>query len=106
MTPMKKDLALPLDVFIGNANGKGLIRIETSIDARPSGVHITSLTRDKKEYAELIVRAVNNHDALLNVCREVEKSLSLNASGASPAFIAEIQHARICLRNAITNAEK
>lgn len=35
----------PWDCFVGNANGRGLVRIETSGDAPAAGVHIASLPR-------------------------------------------------------------
>ena len=67
----------PWDYFKGNANGKGLIRIESGIDARPSGVHISSLTRSEENEAnaELIVIAVNNHKNLVETLRYVEEIL-------------------------------
>jgi hypothetical protein len=47
----------PWDYFIGNANGKGLIRIECQ------GRHIASMPRGKEseEFAKLIVDSVNAH---------------------------------------------
>lgn len=36
----------PWTYFVGNANGRGLIRIETAHDAKPvAGVHIASMAR-------------------------------------------------------------
>ncbi|HXE09583.1 MAG TPA: hypothetical protein VN612_16895 [Acidobacteriaceae bacterium] len=50
----------PWTYFVGNANGRGLIRIETAHDAKPvAGVHIASMARGgvSKANARLIAAA-------------------------------------------------
>lgn len=58
--------------FVGNANGKGLIRIE--IDG--TGEHVASMPRGEKskEYAAFIVRACNGWDSI-DALRERIKEL-------------------------------
>lgn len=54
--------------------------------------------------AELVVRAVNNFDGLLEACQEAEEMLSIDASGASTRFLSALQIARVSIRQAITKA--
>jgi hypothetical protein len=49
----------PLAVFVGNANGRGLIRIETDASAPIAGVQVCSLTRDKEAWATALVDGFN-----------------------------------------------
>jgi len=67
-----KHTALPWEYFKGNANGKGLIRIESGIDARPSGIHIASLTRtpENEANADFIITACNAHEDLVSVAQK------------------------------------
>ena len=54
----------PWTYFVGNANGRGLIRVEADHDSPAAGTHIASLTRDRVEDAKLIISAVNERDRL------------------------------------------
>lgn len=58
----------PWDFFIGNTNGRGLIRIEASIDSPAAGTHIASLARGKisEENARLIAVAPELLKAAIN----------------------------------------
>lgn len=49
----------PWDYFVGNANGRGLIRVETAHDAPVAGVHIASAVRgaESEANARLIAAA-------------------------------------------------
>lgn len=64
MTPTTEQQlrAAKLTYFIGNANGRGLIRIE--VDG--TGEHIASMPRGKKseDYAAALVRAYNRAESL------------------------------------------
>lgn len=53
----------PWTYFVGNANGRGLVRIETAAEADEAGVHIASMPRGKQNemVAERIVYAVNSY---------------------------------------------
>jgi hypothetical protein len=110
MNTMKNDLATPRPWTLEHKEfmgcGFNVWKIFDEYGEREIAVSTLVDDAEQKANAELIVRAVNNLDALIEVCRAAEKSLSLDASGASPAFIAEMQHVRICLRNAVANAEK
>ena len=70
----------PLDVFFGNGNGRGLIRIETAAQCESgAGEHIASLARGKRfeAYALELVKRFNTHDAtqaeLTSLRAEVER---------------------------------
>ncbi|TPK42266.1 MULTISPECIES: hypothetical protein [unclassified Mesorhizobium] len=41
----------PWDYFVGNANGRGLVRIETANDAPVAGIHIASMVRGTESEA-------------------------------------------------------
>ena len=63
----------PWDYFVGNANGRGLIRIEVE----NTGEHIASMPRGAKSEARAahIVHCVNTHAALAARCRELEAAV-------------------------------
>lgn len=62
-----KPTPTPWDMFVGNANGKGLIRIEAGCDSEEPGRHIASMPRGaiSEANAWLIVEAVNAHAVLV-----------------------------------------
>lgn len=55
----------PLTYFVGNADGKGLVRIETAAESPLAGEHVASLTRNRESDAAEIVRRWNAHETLL-----------------------------------------
>ena len=61
----------PLNYFVGNANGKGLIRIETDADAPVAGVHIASMPRGAQSEADAarLVLAWNCHEDMLEALK-------------------------------------
>lgn len=63
--------ALPWTYFVGNANGRGLIRIEGDISSEEAGHHIASMARGavSEANAAFIVRACNSHNDLLEALR-------------------------------------
>jgi hypothetical protein len=67
----------PLDYFVGNANGRGLIRIETGPGAKVAGEHIASLTRTKQNeaYADALVFRFNEYGALRSLARDLANAL-------------------------------
>ena len=71
----------PWEYFKGNANGKGLVRIESGIDARPSGIHIASLVRNEESEANaaFIVKACNTHEKLVKIARAYRNLLKTMA---------------------------
>lgn len=62
----------PLTYFVGNSNGRGLIRIETAHDAPIAGIHIASMPRgdQSKADADFLVHAANCHAELLDGIRK------------------------------------
>ena len=75
----------PWTYFVGNANGRGLIRVEADHDSPAAGTHIASLTRDRVEDAKLIISAVNERDRLV-----VEKGALLIGQRHFKAINAEL----------------
>lgn len=59
----------PWDYFVGNANGRGLIRVETAASAATAGVHVASLARggNSEANARLIAAAPELLEALENM---------------------------------------
>lgn len=57
----------PWDYFVGKANGRGLIRIETGQGTKPQGEHIASLVRNQQSEANarLIAAAPDLLEALI-----------------------------------------
>lgn len=89
----------PWSMFLGNANGKGLIRIETDHAAPIAGIHICALTRSKEnERNGLLIQEAPNllaevrrlrasstpwREPLEAKCREWEESADANEGGNS-----------------------
>lgn len=91
MTKPEGHTALPWNYFVGNANGRGLIRIEVD-GSHPTeaGEHIASMPRGKKSErrAALIVRAVNCHEDLvkaLETCLTAEHERRKKLKPGAPA---------------------
>lgn len=63
----------PWDYFVGNANGRGLIRIEAHCDSVEAGKHIASMPRgaDSEANASFIVLACNSHYSLVEAITEL-----------------------------------
>ena len=63
----------PWDYFVGNANGRGLIRIEAGNDSGKAGHHIASMPRgaESESNADLICKAVNSHEFMLAFAKRV-----------------------------------
>lgn len=59
----------PWDYFVGNSDGRGLIRVETSASAPAAGVHVASLTRGATSEAN--ARLIAAAPALLTALRHV-----------------------------------
>lgn len=57
---------MKLTYFIGNANGRGLIRIEDA----DTGEHIASLTRDQHARAKSLTHRYNCHDELVAALKQ------------------------------------
>ena len=57
----------PLTYFVGNADGRGLVRVEAAHDSPEAGQHVASLPRGPlaKANAAFIIRACNAHDELV-----------------------------------------
>lgn len=68
---MSKHTATPWDYFVGNANGRGLVRIEAASESADAGSHIASMARGAVSEANAahIVRCVNNFDALVEALK-------------------------------------
>lgn len=66
-TPSQKHTPGPWTYFVGNADGRGLIRIEVDRSADGAGTHIASMQRGTQSEANaaFIVRACNAHDGLV-----------------------------------------
>ena len=58
---------LPWTYFVGNACGRGLVRVEAASDSQSAGEHVASLTRGPVSVANAnyIVRACNAHADLV-----------------------------------------
>jgi hypothetical protein len=69
--------SLPWTYFVGNANGRGLIRIEAQHDSPEAGTHIASMPRGaiSEANAALLVEAVNALPNLLSALEERTKAL-------------------------------
>lgn len=69
---MAKHTEGPLTFFVGNSDGRGLIRIESSIDAPIAGAHIASMPRGEKSEANAdeLVRRWNAHEALVEALKD------------------------------------
>lgn len=81
-TPIQIFLAGPWDYFIGNSNGRGLIRIETSHSAPFPGVHIASMPRG--EQSEWNARLIAAAPYLYSYVKEIaDKPLSSERIGFS-----------------------
>lgn len=91
----------PWTWFKGNANGKGLIRIESSCDARPSGIHISSLTRSPENEANAALIAAAPE--LLEACNAYIRYLQAKIDSGRFKY-AEAQLKNQCLA-AIAKAE-
>lgn len=68
-----------LDYFVGNANGRGLIRIEACSESPEAGDHIASLTRTAKNEANAkhIVLCWNTHEELVEALEGAAKALAM-----------------------------
>lgn len=67
----------PWDYFVGNANGRGLVRIETAHNAPVAGVHVASMTRgaESEANARLIAaspEAIQSVKDLLSLIEELD----------------------------------
>jgi hypothetical protein len=63
----------PWDYFVGNANGRGLIRVETACQAPVAGVHITSLARGVQSEAD--ARLIAASPELFDVAKHVRDAI-------------------------------
>jgi hypothetical protein len=88
---------VPWDYFVGDANGRGLIRIEAGNASEDAGHHIASMPRGavSEANAALIVKAVNSHEALVRALQKIVEMDDKPVPGA---------YARIALK-ALAQAE-
>lgn len=89
------------DCFVGNANGRGLIRIEAA------GLHIASLTRGAENEANAlyICEAVNAHDALVAQVASLREALT-QCADALEGYADERQAAAEAARAALAEVTK
>lgn len=76
---MSKPTPGPFTYFVGNSNGRGLIRIETAHDAPIAGIHIASMPRgsQSKANAAFLVHTANCHAELLATLKFVNEHCQL-----------------------------
>lgn len=81
--------ATPFCYFVGNGNGRGLIRIEADNLSADAGQHIASMPRgDASEAtAAFIVRACNSHDDLLAAMKEIVHAATYDESDLAVAIL-------------------
>lgn len=95
----------PWDYFVGNANGRGLIRIEQ----KGTGVHIASMVRgpESEANAKFITDAMEVATETGMTPRQLvaalheERSLRLGAEGAEESLASERAELLTCLQNCI-----
>jgi hypothetical protein len=84
----------PWDYFVGNANGRGLIRVEAAVSSDDAGEHICSFPRGPKgeAHAALVAEAGTvAHETgltprqLAERCKELEAALTFTQS--DPCFV-------------------
>jgi hypothetical protein len=74
---ISKAPARPWEYFVGNANGRGLIRIEARHDSDDAGAHVASLPRGAvgEACAEIITTSANRDhlfDEMIEALRQID----------------------------------
>ncbi len=72
----KKPNPVKLCYFVGNANGRGLVRIEIDGSEENAGFHIASMTRGKESWAAEMVDRWNCHGDMIAALIKAESCLA------------------------------